>query len=417
MDHGVQATIGTPGAAAARAARLDALAFGLLAVMPLGMALVNRSAQPLLLAAAAAAMAARWQAGELAAVVARLRALLATPVGIGAAAFLVFAAASIGWSHFPRTSLSAYGELLAAAGAALILHAALPRHVPGWTVKLATVAVAVGCLTIVAELATAMQFRASLGIRNYTFIFKRSVTAMLILGWPIAAYLWVTGRRPIAIAATLLFGIATYAAHSSATVLGLSAGLAALVAAWLCPRRGSLALAAALAAAMLVAPVLGEAAGRALPARFVERLHFAHAADRIAIWQSFGEVVRRRPVGGTGFGTSPVMAQEPIAAEVPAERRLLLGAWHPHNGYLQVWAETGAVGALLFGATLIAAAAALGGLGRTRAAASCAMVASAAAVMLVGHGIWQGWWSAVLGASAVWLARLPDPEPARADPG
>lgn len=376
--------------------------------MPLGMALVNRSAQPLLLLATAAALAARLQSGEIGAVWQRIRALLCTPIGVSALAFLVFAGLSMAWSHHLKISLSAYGELLAAAGAALVLHACLPREVPGWAVKLAAVSVAIGCLTIVAELATAMTFRASLGVRNYAFIFKRSVTAILILGWPLAAYLWLTGRRPIAVAVALLFLIATYVAHSSATALGLAVGLVVLVAAALCPKRGSLAVAAALGAGLLIAPVLGDTAARILPQRLVERLHFAHAADRIAIWQSFGEVVKRRPIAGVGFGTSSAMPRDPVAAEVPAERRVLLGAWHPHNGYLQVWAETGLIGAALFGATLLLSVLALGRLPRTRAAASCAMVASAGAVMLVGHGIWQGWWSAVIGAAVIWLARLPD---------
>ncbi|WP_375461505.1 O-antigen ligase family protein [uncultured Enterovirga sp.] len=388
--------------------RLDALAFVLLAVMPLGMALVNRSAQPLLGAAALAALAARVSAGDLGDVRDRMARLVRTPIGMGCLAFLLFAAISIGWSHHPKTSLSAYGELLLSGGAAILLHAALPRRVPGWVVKLATVAIAMGCLAIVAELATDMAFRTSLGVRNATFIFKRSVSAILVLGWPVAAFLWITGRRPIAVAAALLLGVATYAAHSSATALGLTAGLAAAILAARSPRLGSRVLAAAFAVAMLSAPVIGEAASRILPPQFVEKLHFAHAADRIAIWQSFGEVVKRRPIAGAGFGTSPVMNKEPVADEVPPERRLLLGAWHPHSGYLQVWAETGLVGAALFGVTLILALLGIGQFGRARAAATCAMIASAGAIMLVGHGLWQGWWGAVIGASAIWLARLPD---------
>lgn len=389
-------------------ARLDGIAFALLALMPLGMALVNRSAQPLLVAAALAALLARVPGGEIGAVRDRTLRLLRTPVGIGCLAFLLFAAVSLGWSHHLRTSSSVYGELLVAAGAALLLHAALPRRVPGWAIKLAIVGIAIGCLTMAAELANGMNFRASLGIRNYNFIFKRSVTAILILGWPLAAYLWVSGRRPIAVATAILFGIATYMAHSSATAVGLAIGGAAALLAAFAPRAGTLAVAAALAAAMLAAPVLGDAAARTLSPTLVERLHFAHAADRIAIWQSFGEVVKRRPFGGAGFGTSTVMAQEPVADEVPPERRVLLGAWHPHNGYLQVWSETGAIGAALFGITLVLAALALGRLGRVQIVAGCAMIASAAAVMLVGHGIWQGWWSAVIGASCIWIARLPD---------
>lgn len=389
------------------ARRLDGVAFGLLAVMPLGMALVNRSAQPLLAAAALVTLLARLSAGDLGAVRDRVAGLLRTPIGLGCLAFLVFAGISIAWSHHPKISASVYGELLVAAGAAFWLHAALPRTVPSWAIKLAVVGIAIGCLTIAAELTTGMTFRASLGIRNYNFIFKRSVSAILILGWPLAAFLWITGRRPIAVATALLFGIATYMAHSSATAVGLAVGIVAAFLAAFAPRLATRTIAAALAVGMLAAPVLGDVSARLLSTQFVEKLHFAHAADRIAIWQSFGEVVKRRPLGGAGFGTSSVMAQEPVAAEVPPERRVLLGAWHPHNGYLQVWSETGAVGAVLFGVTLVLALLGLGRLAPVQIATGCAMVASAAAIMLVGHGIWQGWWSAVIGASSLWIARLP----------
>ncbi|TDR93940.1 O-antigen ligase family protein [Enterovirga rhinocerotis] len=389
--------------------RLDALAFGLLAVMPLGMALINRSAQPILIAAMLAALAARASCGELAETRRRMERTLRRPLGLVCLAYLAFALVSITWGHHPRTSISMFAEVAGSAGAALVLHAALPRPVPSWAWKLAVAAMALGCVTILGELASGMAIRGSLGARNFVFIFKRSVTAMLVLFWPIAAYLWITGRRSIAGALLLLFAIAIYAAHSSGAAMGLAAGLALAGLAALSQRTASLAIAAALGLALAVAPVLGDAAERLLPERIVERLHFAHADQRLEVWQSFGEVVKRRPIGGAGFGTSTKMAQEPVAQEVPAERRVMLGAWHPHNGYLQIWAETGAVGALLAGAALMLLAFGIGRLPRPAAIATAALVASAAAVLLVGHGIWQGWWSAVIGTAAFWLARLPEP--------
>lgn len=389
------------------AERLDALAFALLAILPLGMALINRSAQPLLIAATLATLAARGSAGEIGVVQRRVGEALRTPVGGLCLAFLAFGTVSIAWSHHQKVSLAALGEVLASAGAALLLHAALPRRIPRWVVKAWTIAIAIGCLTIVSELSTNMAFRTNLGIRNYTFIFKRSVTAILILGWPLAVALWVTGRRSIAVALALLFAVATYTAHSSATFLGLGVGLAVALLAAAAPRIGGAVLVGAMALGMLLAPFLGDAADRLLPPHAVERLDFAHARDRISIWQSFGEVVKRRPIGGAGFGTSSAMASEPVADEVPPERKVLLGAWHPHNGYLQVWAETGLVGALLVGAALVLVALSIRTMSIVRAAAAAAIMSSAAAVMLVGHGLWQGWWSAVLGIAAVWTARLP----------
>lgn len=403
------------------AERLDALAFGLLAIVPLGMALVNRSAQPILVAAALAALAARAVSGDLGLMRQRILATLGRPIGLLCLAFLAFGAVSIGWGHHFKTSIAAYGELLLASAAALVLHACLPRPIPAWALKLATIAFAFGCLSIVVELSTGMAFRMQLGVRSYVFIFKRSVTAMLILFWPLAIHLWFTGRRPIAGALLALFCIAVFFAHSSATAMGLAIGLAVALLAAFSLRAASRALAAGLVAAMLVAPVLGDAAFRLLPPKVVERLNFAHADQRLDVWQSFGEVVKRRPIGGVGFGTSSRMAQEPVASEVPAEHRVMLGAWHPHNGYLQIWAETGLVGAALAGAALALLALGLARLPLPQGMAGAATMAAAGAIMLVGHGIWQGWWSAVLGIAALWTARLPaagtgEVSPARSRP-
>lgn len=416
----VSATSGR--AAPSAAERLEALAFGLLAIVPLGMALVNRSAQPILVAAALAALAARAVSGDLGLVRARILATLRRPIGLLCLAFLVFGAVSMSWGHHFKTSVAAYGELLLAGAAALALHASLPRPIPAWAVKLATVAFAFGCLSIVVELSTGMAFRMQLGVRSYVFIFKRSVTAMLILFWPLAVCLWFTGKRAIAAALLVLFCIAVLFAHSSAAAMGLAIALAVAVLAAFSLRAASRAIAAGLVAAMLVAPVLGDAAYRLLPAKVVERLNFAHADQRLDVWQSFGEVVKRRPIGGAGFGTSSRMAQAPVASEVPAERRVMLGAWHPHNGYLQIWAETGLVGAALAGAIMALLALGLARLPLPRGIAGAATIAAAAAIMLVGHGIWQGWWSAVLGIAALWTARLPAgtkevrPVPARPAP-
>jgi O-antigen ligase len=383
-------------------ARLEAASFILLALVPLGMAIANRSAPALLVVAALLALSARLVRGDLSRVTARLVSTLASPVALGCLAFLAFAAVSLAWSHAPRASLAAFGELVLAAGAPLVLHAALPRPVPRWAVLLAAAAAALGCASILAELATGVSLRGSLGFRNESFIFKRSSTAILILLWPLAAFLWRDGYRLAALGIGALVLCAGLASHAGAMVLGLAAGLGALGLALLSRRLAAAGLAAALAASMGIAPVLGDAAAATLPQSLVERLRKSHAQERIDLWQSFGEVVRRRPIAGAGFGTNPRMATHPLAAEVPEDRRLLLGVGHAHNGYLQIWSETGLIGAIIALATLLALAFRL----LRGPPVAFALTACAAAIITVGHGAWQGWWIATLGAAVVWLARL-----------
>lgn len=387
--------------------RLDALAFGILAFVPLGTAIINRSSLALIVIAALVALGARAASGEFELVIRRLALLLRHPLAWICGLFLAYGALSIGWSHHLKPSLSTYGEFVLAIGAVLALHVSLPRQVPNWALKLAAISFALGCLSMTAEVSTGMAIRTELGSRNIFFIFKRSVTAFLVMFWPIAAFLWFSGKRPVAVALLILLGIAIYFAQSSAALMGLAVGLAFVALAAMAGRLASRIAAICLVAAMLVAPFLGTITMSILPAAMVERLHFAHADQRIDAWLSFGEVVKLRPIGGAGFGTSSRMAQDPVAKEVPEDRRQALNAWHPHNGYLQIWAETGLIGAFLAGAILALTALGTGRLRSPRNVIALGIVASAAAIMLVGHGIWQGWWSAVLGVAALWTARLP----------
>lgn len=393
--------------------RLEGLAFALAALVPLGMALLNRSALPLMVAAALAALAAAGLRGATAQVLAVAAAALRSPLGTICCLFLALALVSVLQSHHAARSLSAYGEFLLACAAAGLLHAALPRRIPGWVPKFAAIATAIGCLTIVAELATGMSGRIALGLRADTFIFKRSVTAILIVAWPVAFVLWQRGKAPIGVAILILVGLASLAAHSSGALLGLAAGAAFAGVAAASRRVAGALLGVGLMTATAIAPVLGDAADKLLPPRLVERLAFAHARERIDIWQSFGEVAQRRIALGAGFGTSPVMAREPVAAEVPPERRLMLGAWHPHNAYLQVWAELGLAGAVLAAAALLLVCRNLARAPRWTGVAGAALAGSAATILTVGHGAWQGWWAAVVGAALIWILRL---EPPRSRP-
>lgn len=390
------------------AARLHATAFALLAALPLAMALANRSAPLLVTVAAILATAGRLMAGESLLLRSRFATIVRRPVTLACLAFCLFALVSIGWSHEPRAALAGFGELALAAVAPVALHLALPRRLPSWITGVAAALLALGCVTILGELGTDMAVRRALGLRPATFIFKRSVAAMLLVYWPVASLLWSRGWRLVAVGLGLLLAAAIVASHAGAALIGFATGLVGLGLAAASRRAGVAALALGLGVALATAPVVGDLVARALPERALDRLESVQARDRIAIWQSFGSVVALRPLGGIGFGTSARAAQDPVAAGVPAERQLLLGAGHPHDGYLQVWAETGLVGALLAAIVLACLVAALARAPRAAALPGAAAIASAATIMLVGHGAWQGWWIAMIGAAAVWCGRLPE---------
>ena len=99
--------------------------------------------------------------------------------------------------------------------------------------------------------------------------------------------------------------------------------------------------------AVALAPVEGDLLARVMPEAAHERLVQSSSRARVAIARSFGASVAADPWRGAGFGTSARFAETPVAGTVPPEMRVLLGVGHPHNSFLQVWAELGLPGAVL----------------------------------------------------------------------
>jgi O-antigen ligase len=76
---------------------------------------------------------------------------------------------------------------------------------------------------------------------------------------------------------------------------------------------------------------------------------------------------------------------------------------HPHNAALQIWVELGFIGAALAAAVLACVLRGLYDLPLAKLAPRLTLLTGGAAIALVGHGAWQGWWAAALGAALVWL--------------
>ncbi|WP_449254626.1 O-antigen ligase family protein [Bosea sp. (in: a-proteobacteria)] len=389
--------------------RLTGLGAALMVLMPLAMWLANRSAPLMLGLAAVPLVAAAVAAGEAREVAAGLRRLLATPPGLALAAFLGWALLSILWSHDKADSLRAWGELVLPIVFALALAASgrfRPR--PAWLRALA-LAIILACLLVMVELASGLSQRAALGLgKLMSFVFNRPAITALVLAVPTIHGLWNLPEarrfdRILAIALALAVAASALRSESASARLGVAVcafcwGLAVL---W--PRLTLTAAGCAFVVAMAMAPMLGIAARDGLPALILNRFAVMTGQARIDIWLSFGEVARARPLAGAGFGTSATMHRNPVAAEVAPEHRLLLGAGHPHDMPLQAWAETGAVGAGLLALAGLLLLARLRRLPAREMAPRLALFSAAFAISVVGHGAWQGWWIAVLGAGVLWF--------------
>lgn len=116
---------------------------------------------------------------------------------------------------------------------------------------------------------------------------------------------------------------------------------------------------------------------------------------RSAIWRFVSTRIAESPVLGAGLDASRHFKETARAGELAFPTIPL----HPHSGSLQVWFETGGVGAMLALAVLIA-----GGLAAQRAfaerpaagAALCGAIAASGVIANVSYGLWQEWWIATM---------------------
>lgn len=382
-----------------------------LVLMPLIMWLANRSAPLMLGLAAAAFLGAGLLAEPVSAILARLRALLAAPLALAVAAFLAWALVSIGWSHRASPSLQFWAELVLPMVFALAIAVSGQwRPTPALLRALAaTIIVAAGLLVF--ELASGLSQRAALGAgKMMGFVFNRPTIVLFLLAVPVVHGLW---SRPSSraldrlLAAILALAVAILVVRSESGAARL--GFAALTLCWLlasvAPRLASALVAVVFVLTMAIAPVLGPSAERFLPSMVLNRFNAMTGQARIDIWQSFGEVARARPLAGAGFGTSATMQEHPVATQVSPEHRTLLAASHPHDMPLQAWAETGVVGAGLLTLAGLLLLARLRRLPAAEQAPRLALFAAAFSIATVGHGAWQGWWIAGLGAAILLFCR------------
>jgi len=392
----------------ARALWADGLwraAMAALALMPLGMAVAHRSSPVFAGLAALLALAATAVDGRLSDLARQARTALASPLGLAVLAFLAWCVVSVGWSEFKALSVSALGEFWLPVLATFLLALTLPARMTRTAFWLLVAAAVIACITMIFELRTGLALRRSLGMRWHSFIFNRPVLTILCLLPAISVWTLRRVRHGwvLALALSALAFAAMAHSESGASILGFAAGLATFLAALAAPRLVARLAAVAFVVLTVAAPFLGQIADRAIPASVHQRLADDHSRDRVDIWLSFGEAIRRQPLLGGGFGVSPRMRDTAVAERVPSEDETLLAVGHPHNTLIQVWAELGGVGAFLALAAVLLLLRTIARQERLVAAASLALLGSATAVALVGHGAWQGWWAASLGAAIVWI--------------
>jgi len=196
----------------------------------------------------------------------------------------------------------------------------------------------------------------------------RAINALILILPLLLAWAWQTpphlARRIAALGCIAIAALSALAMGNQAALLALAGALSAIGLVWLLPRSGyrvlfSLAAIYVMAAPFMLGRVapLAEAAGLTLPDSF---------QSRAWSWQVVAERIQLQPLLGYGLEATGSWSDtyrdhpawlEKIVAEGGDEAawsiyRVIPG--HPHNMALEIWAETGMVGAAIVVIALIA---------------------------------------------------------------
>ncbi len=210
----------------------------------------------------------------------------------------------------------------------------------------------------------------------------RGCYGAVVLFWPAAAVLW---RRSAAGVAALFVAAAVGAGMLGvdSPILALLLGLGAFVAVSQFGRLGLWACLVASVAYFLAAPfpfLAQGASAAALPAD-IGKLSWRMRLD---IWRFASERILQHPLLGWGLDSSRAWPDQ-----IPM---------HPHDSALQLWLETGIVGATLGALFFGWLFARISGVEARDRGAAAVMAATAAAYLTIGavsFGVWQEWWLAL----------------------
>lgn len=268
--------------------------------------------------------------------------------------FLVWWAGSVGWSIDPDATILRIKKDLAIPLAGLVAAAILPRDRFLWALG-HSFRLGIGVTAVIlavspdTRLRRATQFQSELEGWHGHFTHKNSLAIYLVLG--IAVFLTVDRPGPVrvaSIAAAFVLLVGAQSATGIAGVLGIIVLWLWLVSLRRAQRRWR---AGVVAFSAIGATTLGAALVLLLPnllAFYGKDLTFTGRTD---VWSAVIGAIGDRPLVGHGLGA--VFAPTPNQVYLEVARESGFQVPHPHQGTLDILLSLGAIGLVLFAASLI----------------------------------------------------------------
>ena len=236
---------------------------------------------------------------------------------------------------------------------------------------------------------------------------NRGAISLALMVWPAALICYRRGWSVLALALPLAYLAMTTLTTSQSATLGMVLGVSVAALALRSPLMARTVLALVLVVGFVAAPTI---ATTFYDAGLSEaKWMFKSGRQRVEIWQYTTELIDEAPILGIGLrGTRAV--DHPRRQEVVRSlKKKTARVHHPHNVFLQVRLELGAIGAFVALVFLLALLAATRRLERVTQAFALATMASAVGMLAAAYGIWQTWWlsTMILAGLAILVADRP----------
>ena len=250
------------------------------------------------------------------------------------------------------------------------------------------------------------------------FVFRNlghAAVPLILMSVPVSLIAWRAGGPVIGVVVMIFAAIAAF---SFRTEVNAAAFLLASVAAGLAmvwPRAMVVFVFGASAGLVLVLPLIAPALIEVVPDGLRQALPDSWDY-RLDIWAFVGERIREQPWFGYGFNASRPLNDELFIVVGDTVHNVEALPLHPHNATLQIWLETGAVGAGLLAGTLIALGGRIAGaiqLSRLQAVGAVWVLVVYVALIVFSYGVWQEWHQGTVALAAASVLFLGARKPVR----
>lgn len=309
-----------------------------------------------------------------------------------------------------RSEMLRVGLLLVAIGVLIAAASRLSEERKLMVTRIASVALALQLVIVIVlslfeadalRLFAGMMAAADEGVQNISRNALLCALAAPVFALIVAGDGKVPGRMLVAAVIILGAAFAVWYRGVDAGLLAIALAVGGIAVVAILPKRGFFLISIAIAAAIMTAPWVIGALTRGAEYATAD----SSASYRAAIWQHVIEMIQQRPIQGHGVGVLRTITEKIDTGVFAGE---LMVPNHSHNMLVQLWVETGAIGAGLLSLAILAAGWRLSSAQRSAAMMKGAGLAGGAfAIACVSFDLWNDMFWASCGLIAVLIVFTP----------